>query len=129
MLTDAAPAVVRQAAVSLRTEAAILDEQVLYSYLATSHPHHVRIAAWRLLRYRDAWTRVIVDLHLVNDSDNRVRLSARADLGNWLVTDAATTYTKPTATQRGRLLALIADSEPTLGTEYTRSLQFHVNAT
>jgi hypothetical protein len=128
MLVDPAPAVVRQVTLSLRPRAAALDEHLLRGFLAPTHARHVRVAAYRLLRGHDTWTRLAVDLQLANDGDIRLRGQARADLATWLDTEAATTYSPPTATRRAHLLDLLADSESVLGRDRARRLRFHVDS-
>lgn len=127
MLTDPAPAVVRQATMSLRRYAGALDEQLLSELLTPAHARHVRIAAYRLLRERDTWTRLAVSLRLTSDEDIGLRGRARGDIGTWLRHDSATAYTAATAAQRRRLLDLLAAAESELAPRVVRILRAHVN--
>lgn len=128
MLADPAPAVLRQVTLSLRPHVTTLDERMLRDFLTPTQARHVRIAAYRLLREHDTWTRLAVDLHLINDQDIRLRGHARADLATWLIQDAATTYSPPTAAQREHLRDLLANAESVLGADRVRTLLFHINA-
>jgi hypothetical protein len=83
------------------------------------------MAACRLLRAHGTWTRISVDLQLLNDPVDAIRTDARADLANWLTHDAATTYSVPQGPQADELAALLTDTEAVLGPDQTRLLRFH----
>jgi hypothetical protein len=84
------------------------------------------MAACRLLRAHGTWTRITVDLQLINDPVHAIRTDARADLTNWLARDAATTYSFPHGPRADELSALITGTEAILGPEQTRLLRFHL---
>ncbi|ONI79998.1 hypothetical protein ALI144C_22940 [Actinosynnema sp. ALI-1.44] len=125
-LTDAVSSVTRQVTLSLSPHASSLDERALRPLLDPSQTRHVRQAAHRLLRARDTWTRISVDLRLINDPEHAIRADARADLANWLTRDAATTYSFPSGSRADELSALVTGAEAVLGQEQTRLLRFHL---
>lgn len=125
LLEDPVSAVARQAVLSLLPGADTLDEHALRPLLRPPHPPHVHWAAYRLLRARDTWTRLSVDLELATDPGHPVHANARADLTAWLRHDAATTYSTPSADRAAELSGLLAAAEAVLGPETTRVLRFH----
>lgn len=129
LLTDPISSVTRQVTLSLRRQADTLDEHSLRSVLHQPHQRHVRMAAYRLLRARDTWTRITVDLQLIDDPVPAIRTDARADLTNWLARDAATTYSFPPGPRTDELATLLTDAEVILGAHQTRLLRFHLGLT
>jgi len=111
LLTDPARSVVREVVQLLRPYAGNLDEDLVRGLLAPTHEWHVRIAGYRLLHDRGAWSRVEADLALFTDADVRLAKLGRDDLSSWLVNGAATTYSRPAGAQRERLLDLLAKAE------------------
>jgi hypothetical protein len=129
MLTDPSGAVVRQVTTALRPWASRLDPRALRELLATGNPHHIRVAAYRLLCERDTWTRVLIDLELVADPSPRMRDRARCDIATWLAREAVTTYSMPrgrTADALDERLRAVGD---VLGAERVRLLRFHLGLT
>lgn len=127
LLADPVSSVTRQVTLSLLDQAGSLDVQSLQPLLDQSQPRHVRAAACRLLRAHDTWTRISVDLQLLQDPDPAVRADARDDIRNWLHRDAATTYSFPTGAVAEELSTLLTRAEPILGSaDY---LRFHLGLT
>jgi hypothetical protein len=126
LLGDPAASVTRQATIALRPWAARLDPQRLRGLLAAAKPRHVRLAAYRLLRERDLWTRLLVDLDLVADACAALRNRARNDLGTWLTREAATAYSRPPAAMAAALDDRLRRAEATLGRDRVRLLRFHL---
>jgi hypothetical protein len=126
LLGDPAASVTRQATIALRPWAARLDPQRLRGLLAAAKPRHVRLAAYRLLRERDLWTRLLVDLDLVADASPALRNRARDDLGTWLTREAATAYSRPPAAMAAALDDRLRRAEATLGRDRVRLLRFHL---
>lgn len=124
LLTDPARSVVREVVQLLRPYAGTLDENMVRGLLAPAHEWHVRIAGYRLLHDRGSWSRVEADLALMTDADVRLAKLGSDDLHSWLVHGAATTYARPTAEQRERLLDLVAKVEPAPGS--FEPLRFHI---
>jgi hypothetical protein len=129
LLDDPAASVTRQATIALRPWVAQLDPERLRSLLATDKPQHVRIAAYRLLRERDTWVRLLVDLDLVADPCAALRERARDDIGTWLAREAATTYSRPQAQVAAALEDRLRRAEATLGRDRVRLLRFHLGLT
>jgi HEAT repeat protein len=129
LLTDPVSSVTRQVMLSLFGQADALDEDFLRPLLHRARPRHVRMAACRLLRAHDTWTRISVDLQLADDPVPAIRTDARADIVNWLVRDAATTYSFPKGSRADELAALLTGTEAVLGPERTRLLRFHLGLT
>jgi hypothetical protein len=94
MLTDPSGRVTRQVATTLRPWADRLDVRWLRQLLAETNPRHVRMAAYRLLRDRDAWTRLLVDLELLRDPSPSMRNRARSDVTAWVTREAPTHSTR-----------------------------------
>ncbi|KAA5832066.1 hypothetical protein ABT337_02925 [Saccharopolyspora hirsuta] len=126
LLTDPVSSVARQVVISLLPQAGTLDEQALRPRLHPRNPRHVRRAVGRLLRAHGTWTRIDVDLLLIDDPAQEVRADARADLANWLARDAATTYAFPCGPRAAELSALLTAVEAVLGPEQSRLLRFHL---
>ncbi|ROP34820.1 hypothetical protein EDD40_0024 [Saccharothrix texasensis] len=126
LLADPVGSVTRQVTLSLLHQSDTLDERSLRPLLGQPHPPHVRVAAYRLLRAHGPWTRISVDLHLVNDPGHAIAADARTDLADWLRHDAATAYSVPRGPRADELSALLAEAEPILGPEQTRLLRFHL---
>ncbi|GAA1287254.1 HEAT repeat domain-containing protein [Saccharothrix xinjiangensis] len=129
LLTDPVSSVTRQVVLSLLRQPGTPDEHHLRPLLHRSHPPHVQWAAYRLLRAQGTWTRISVDLELVNDPGHVVHANARADLANWLAQDAATSYSTPSGPRADELSALLARARPVLGPEQARVLRFHLGLT
>ncbi|MBP2328102.1 HEAT repeat protein [Kibdelosporangium banguiense] len=129
LLPDPVSSVTRQVTLSLHPQAHTLDEHSLRPLLHQTHPHHVRMAACRLLRAHGTWTRISVDLQLINDPTDAIRTDALADLANWLTHGAATTYSFPRGPRADELAALLTQTEATLGAELVRLLRFHLGLT
>ncbi|MFI9812742.1 HEAT repeat domain-containing protein [Saccharothrix variisporea] len=127
LLTDEVSSVTRQVVQSL--EGHTLDEHHLRPLLHPPHPLHVQRAAYRLLCAQGVWTRISVDLELVATPDHALCGTARSDLGEWLRRDAATTYSVPDGPRATELSGLLAEAEPFLSRESTRSLRFCLNLT
>jgi hypothetical protein len=83
-------------------------------------------AAYRLLRERDLWTRLLVDLDLVADACAALRNRARDDLGTWLAREAATAYSRPQAEVAAALDDRLRRAEAALGRDRVRLLRFHL---
>jgi hypothetical protein len=128
LLADPVSSVTRQVTLSVLTQVTALDEDVLRSFLHDARPHHVRTAAYRLLRACDVWTRISVDLELVDDPVPAIRGDARADLANWIAHESATTYSFPDKARAAELSALLAAAEASLGPGQTDLLRFHLSA-
>jgi hypothetical protein len=129
LLDDPAVSVTRQATIALRPWVAQLDPQQLRSLLAMAKPQHVRIAAYRLLRERDTWVRLLVDLDLVADASPALRNRARDDLGTWLAREAATAYARPQAEVAAALDDRLRRAEATIGRDRVRLLRSHLGLT
>lgn len=125
MLTDPSAAVTRQVTAALRPWASRLDTRRLRDLLTDAHPQHVRTAAYILLRERDIWTRLLVDLELVSDQSPVMRNRARSDLATWLVREAATTYSMPQGRTADALADRLHDATNVLGEDQVRLLRFH----
>lgn len=126
MLRDSSPAVVAQARTSLLRIAAQLDGDHLQKLVRPENPLFTRFAAYRLLATANVWQRILLDLRLYADSDDRLRRTAQADLASWLNHGASTTYSMPTPAQAQEIDQLIADLRPVLGERLTLLLRFHV---
>ncbi|MGW3626512.1 hypothetical protein [Streptomyces sp. NPDC000880] len=125
MLTDPSGAVTRQVTIGLRPWASRLDLPRLRELLAVSNPHHIRVAAYRLLHERDTWTRLLIDLELVADPSPSMRNRARNDIATWLSREAATTYSMPQGRTADALTKQLCDAEDVLGPDRVRLLRFH----
>ncbi|MEV0606501.1 hypothetical protein AB0I61_09055 [Polymorphospora rubra] len=125
LLRDDSGAVTRQVVTSLRQQAGGLDPAVLAGLTAPDNPPHVRLAGYRLLLAGGAWQRVVTDLRLLDDADERLRGSARADLSMWLARQAATTYDSPGPRLAAELDRLTERARPVLGEHRVRLLRFH----
>src|SRR6266513_5061895 len=78
LLEDSSAAVTREAATALIGRAAELDGGFLETLVEADQPRHVRVAAFRLLRERELWTRLGTDLRFVGDPEPGIALRARA---------------------------------------------------
>ena len=125
LLRDGSAAVSRQAVVALRRDAGAVDPAELRALLGRGNPPHVRFAGYRLSVNGDAWQRLATDLRLVDDPDDRLRATARADLAVWLLRDAATAYRGPGPDRAAELDRLIEHARPILGEGRARLLRFH----
>jgi hypothetical protein len=125
LLRDESAAVTRQAVASLRRDVGAIDPAEFWALLGKTNPSHVRFAGYRLLTGGDAWQRLATDLQLIDDPDQRLRVSSRADLGTWLDQEAATTYRGPSRDRAAELDNLIEQARPILGEDKTRLLRFH----
>lgn len=125
LLGDESAAVTRQAVLTLRRDAGAVDLAVLEALLRRGNATHVRFAGYRLLTAGDAWQRLVVNLRLIDDPDDRLRASARADLTAWLDREAATTYHAPSNARGAELDVLIEQARLVLGERKVRLLRFH----
>ncbi|WP_232234434.1 hypothetical protein [Actinoplanes sp. N902-109] len=125
LLHDESAAVTRQAVAVLRRHPDAVDPATLWSLLGTAHPPHVRFAGYRLLVCGDVWQRLVTDLRLVEDADQRLRATARADIAAWLKREAATSYRGPSRDRAVELDRLIDEVGPVLGAGEARLLRFH----
>ena len=113
-------------AAALRPLAAGLDVDHLRTLLGAEQPPHVRLAAYRLLRQQDVWTRLRTDLELIDDTHLALRTRARTDLQTWVQREAATTYSMPQGQTAERLDQLMLAAESVLRADQIRLLRFHM---
>ncbi|GIJ49188.1 hypothetical protein Val02_60740 [Virgisporangium aliadipatigenens] len=125
LLHDGSPAVVRQAVTGLRHTPEAVPPALLADLLAPENPAHVRLAGFRLSAAGDAWQRLATDLRLVDDADERLRGTARADIASWLAFEAARVYHGPAPERAAELDGLLARAQAALGPERLRLLRFH----
>jgi hypothetical protein len=125
LLRDESGAVTRQVVVALRHDLGVLDPGMLEALLSLGNPPHVRFAGYRLLTVENAWQRLVTNLRLIDDPDDRLSGSARADLTAWLDRQAATTYHGPSRERAAELDKLIEQARPILGEHKVRLLRFH----
>ncbi|HVQ93605.1 MAG TPA: hypothetical protein VMU51_21390 [Mycobacteriales bacterium] len=125
LLRDESGAVTRQVVATLRHDPGVLDPEMLAALLSPDNAPHVRLAGYRLLTVGNAWQRLATNLQVINDPDDRLRLSARADITTWLDRQAATTYHRPSGDRAAELDKLIERSRPILGEHKARLLRFH----
>lgn len=128
MLRDSSSAVVAQARTSLLRIAGELDRDHLEQLVHPGNLAHTRFAAYRLLAAANVWQRVILDLRLYADADDRLRRTARSDLASWLAHGASTTYSMPTSQQAELLGRLIEGVRPVVGERTALLLRFHTGA-
>jgi hypothetical protein len=126
LLEDPSAAVTRQVVAALRPVAAGLDVHRLRTLLDAAQPPHVRLAAYRLLREHDVWTRLRTDLELIKDPHLALRTAARTDLDAWVLQEAATTYSMPQGETAQRLNQLVLAAESVLSADRIRGLRFHM---
>jgi CelD/BcsL family acetyltransferase involved in cellulose biosynthesis len=126
LLEDTSAAVTRQVAKALVTHAKELDRAFLERLVQPTRPRHVRVAAYRLLRDREVWTRLSTDLQFVSDTETAISVRARADLDVWLKRDAATTYARPAGAEAERIGRLLDQSENSLSPRTLKELRFHL---
>jgi hypothetical protein len=124
LLTDPASSVVREVVRLLRPYAGTLDENLVRDLLAPDHERHVRIAGYRLMHDRGAWSRVEADLTLLIDADAELAKLGGDDLKSWLISGAATTYARPTGERRDRLLNLVGRVE--WAPDSLKLVRFHI---
>lgn len=129
MLDDPSAAVTRQVATTLVPRAEEIARRRLAELLDARRSSHVRAAAYRLLRARGIWTRLLTDLELYEDDDENLRTRARGDLFAWLERGAATTYSMPAGASAARLDLLLRRLAPSLGPTNVRLLRFHLGLT
>jgi hypothetical protein len=125
LLRDESGAVTRQVVATLRHDLSVLDPGMLGALLSPGNAPHVRFAGYRLLTVGDAWQRLATNLRLIDDPDERLRVSARADITTWLDRQAATTYHGPSRDRGTELDKLIERAHPILGEHKVRQLRFH----
>jgi hypothetical protein len=125
LLHDESAAVTRQVVATLRRDPGVLDPAMLAALLGPGNAPHVRFAGYRLLTGGDAWQRLATNLRLIDDPDDRLRNSARADIGAWLDRQAATTYHRPSRDRAAELERLIGPAGPILGERTVRLVRFH----
>jgi hypothetical protein len=125
LLHDDSAAVTRQVAATLRRNVDAIDPDELRTLLGTVNPSHVRFAGYRLLTGGDAWQRLATDLELIDDTDERLRVTSRADVATWLAHEAATTYHGPSRERAAQLDRLIEQARPIVGEGRARLLRFH----
>jgi hypothetical protein len=126
LLSDWSPSVTRQVALTLRPYVRRLDPVQLQPLLDYAEAGHVRIAAYRVFKSRDVWTRIQLDLQLYEDADERLRNLARVDLATWLNRDAATTYSMPSGAVKDELEQLVRQRAEALGPKRERFLRFNL---
>lgn len=83
LLTDPSPCVVREAAMRLHVAVSDAEEQFLVTLLDPGNALHVRRSALSILRAGDSWTRLLVDLRVLNTPADPLADDARSDLGSW----------------------------------------------
>lgn len=125
LLRDESGAVTRQVVATLRHDLGVLDPGMLETLLSAGNAPHVRLAGYRLLTGGDAWRRLATNLRLIDDPDDRLRGSARADITGWLDRQAATTYHGPSGDRGAELDELIERSREILDEHKVRLLRFH----
>jgi hypothetical protein len=125
LLHDESGAVTRQVVATLRHDLGVLDPGTLRALLSAGNAPHVRFAGYRLLTGGDAWQRLATNLRLIDDPEDRLRISARADIATWLDRQAATTYHQPSRARAAELEQLIDRARPILGEHTVRLLRFH----
>jgi HEAT repeat protein len=126
MLSDESARVARQAAQALRPIVAQVDLEALRSLVDAENQRHTRTAAYRLLRERDIYVRLVVDLQLLNDSTSELAARAKADIQDWLTRVAPTAYEPPSGALREELAQRLAQEQARLGPAVTRTLRFHL---
>ncbi|WFE54933.1 hypothetical protein [Micromonospora sp. WMMD1155] len=125
LLRDESGAVTRQVVAALRHDLPALDPEMLEALLRPGNAPHIRFAGYRLLVAGNAWQRLVTNLRLIDDPNDRLRGSARADLTAWLNRQAATTYHGPSRDRAAELDTLIERARPILGEDKVRLLRFH----
>jgi hypothetical protein len=125
LLHDDSAAVTRQVVATLRRNVDAIDPDELRGLLGMVNPSHVRFAGYRLLTGGGAWQRLVTDLELIDDTDERLRVTSRADLATWLEHQAATTYHGPSRERAAQLDRLIEQARPIVGEGRARLLRFH----
>jgi hypothetical protein len=126
LLEDTSAAVTRQVAKALVGHSKELDRAFLERLVQPTRPRHVRVAAYRLLRDREVWTRLTIDLQFVSDPETAISVRARADLDVWLRRDAATSYSRPAGAEAEEIGRLLDQSETSLSPRTIKELRFHL---
>jgi hypothetical protein len=126
LLEDTSAAVTRQVAKALVGHAKELDLAFLERLVQPTRPRHVRVAAYRLLRDREVWTRISTDLEFAGDPEAAMSVRARTDLEVWLKRDAATTYARPVGADAEKIGRLLDESEISLSPRTMKELRFHL---
>ena len=126
MLTDPSPRVTRQVTTAILRAAPQLEVGLLLTLVAPGNPEHCRRAAYLLLRERDTWSRLLIDLELLGDESARLRSSAHADLQDWLARGAVTTYSVPKGEVAELLRARLKEAEAFLDPSDVRRLRFNL---
>jgi hypothetical protein len=125
LLSDPSPTVCKQATIALMPLARQLDMERLRQLLRSQGPSHTRVAAYRLLRARSAWTRLQTNLELLDDESEEFRTRARADILGWIANEAASTYQRPDPEMADELARAIDDRAAVLGPSAVEALRFH----
>lgn len=126
LLKDDSGRVVRQVTQALRPIVGALDLDALRELIDPENPRHVRAGAYKLLRERDIYVRLVVDLQLMDDSSPELAGRAKADVHDWLTRVAPTAYEPPTGALRDELDHRLRRQQPTLDPRVTRALRFHL---
>lgn len=129
LLSDPSPPVCKQATIALMPLARQLDMERLRGLLRSQGPSHTRVAAYRLLRARSAWTRLQTNLELLDDESAEFRTRARADILGWIADEAASTYQRPDPEMADELARAIDDRAAVLGPSAVEALRFHAGLT
>ena len=116
LLTDPSPCVVREAVMCLRVAFSDAETQFLVTLLDPGNALHVRRGALSLLRAGDSWTRLLVDLRVLNTPADPLAADARSDLGCW-ERDATNLYSRASREVRAEINALLRTMEPIEGLE------------
>jgi len=126
MLNDASGRVVQQVARTLRPVVGELNLDALRALIVPENQRHTRTAAYKLLRERDIYVRLAVDLQLMSDSSPGLAKRAKADVHDWLARVAPTAYEPPTGVLRDELDHRLTQQQAMLGQAMTRALRFHL---
>ena len=111
LLTDPSPFVVREAAKCLRAAYTDAEEQLLVTLLDPGNALHIRRGALSLLRAGNAWTRLLVDLRVLNTPADPLAADALPDLVRW-ERDATNLYSRASREVRAEINALLRTTEP-----------------
>lgn len=103
MLNDGSGRVVRQVAQAIRPVVGELNLDALRALIDPENQRHTRTAAYKLLRDRDIYVRLAVDLQLMSDSSPNLAGRATADVHDWLARVVPTAYEPPTSVLRDEL--------------------------
>jgi HEAT repeat protein len=105
------------------------DLPALRELVGAGDQQHTRTAAYRLLRVRDIYVRLAVDLQLLNDRSTELAGRAKADIHDWLTRVAPTAYEPLSGSIRDELDARLNEERSLLGASMTRALRFHLRLT